>query len=801
MLKNYFKIALRNLWRKKVYATINILGLVLGMTCAFLLYLYIQDELSFDDYHKDKDSVYLIETKIKFGDRTFYSEILPGKLSKVLKNKSPEVIEAPRMYSTGGYVVNIGTKKYKQDEVYFTEPALFKTLTVSPVTGNVHTALVQPQSIVLTRSLSQKYFRGPKNALGKTLQIGAEGKSYLVKAVIEDIPKNSYFRPEMFISLSSLYKTKPKLFNSWKNYNFMMYVKLKPGTSPQKVEATLKNIYHTQINPKKSKGSEEVTMYLTSLTDLHLHSKTIRKSKTSILYTFSVIAVLILLIACANYMNLATARSIERAREVGIRKVVGSYRGQLIQQFLLESVMLSLLAFMISLSLIELLLPGFNQLTDKALVIGYTSKPEIVLSLLGIALFTGLLSGSYPALVLSGFKPYQVLKGRFSHSGQGSRLRKTLVVFQFSISTIMIIGTGVVYLQMRYVATKDLGFDKDQTMVLAFEGDDESKKYPVIAAELLKNPDIISVGGASFGINSGYNESSIYMPQADGGYKGFMTRNYVASKGFIKTLGLKILQGKSFEQLNSSQYGKQLVVNEAFVKKYGLKNPIGQRIGVEGKKGKPTKFANIVGVIADFHNQNLYRTIEPAVINLAEANSGELYFVYAKLRPQNMQKTVAYVKDTWNKLQPKYLYNGVFLDQRFERAYRKDQKRGQIFLMFSGLTVFIACMGLFGLASFTANQHSKEIGIRKVLGASVTQILTLLSGGFVRLVAISSLIAFPLAYYFMNQWLQNFAYHISIHWGIFVLAGMATLLISLLTVGVQSFKTAQVNPVDVLKDE
>jgi len=790
MFRNYLKIAIRNLWRKKIYTIINVLGLILGFTCAFLLYLYIHDELNFDNYHQDKENVYKIEAKENVNQS--YGVTMPGKLAEIIKEKCPQVVYVTRVYRSP-VTINIGTSKHNLSGAYLADPTLFRTLTFKPIVGNIHTALVQPRSVVLTKSLTYKFFRGPKNAIGKVLQIANSKKRYVVKAVIEDIPNNSHFRPSTLISMSSIYKTEASFFTSWGMGVFDIYLKLKKGVSSEKFEKTLTNVYR-----KYTKGTYNRTLYLTKLTDLHLRSKAIRKSKVSILYIFSVVAVFILLITIANYMNLTTAQSIERAREVGIRKVVGAYQRQLIQQFLLESVLLSLIAFLVSLSLVEAVLPWFNQLTDKVLFIGYTTKPILILSLLGIALLTGLLSGSYPALVLSGFRPAQVLKGRFSYTGKGQRLRKALIIFQFSISTIMIISTWIIHLQMRYVANKDLGFNKAQMMAIALPF--QNKNYSITASSLSKKTGIAAMGGATFGINGIVIMRKMYLPRNKEGFKLINIQGHMATSGIIRALGLKMLQGKSFEQLNTRQYGKQVIVNETFIKQYNIKKAIGKRIGIAGEKSKPTKFASIVGVVADFHNESLYETIKPMVIILVPPDN-DLFYAFVKLQPQNMSSTIDHIRNTWNKLWPENTFSGVFLDKRFTESYRKDQKQKQIFLIFSGLTIFIAFLGLFGLASFTVNQRNKEIGIRKVLGASIPQILTLVSGGFVRVVFVANLIAFPLAYYFVKQWLRNFAYRIHIPWWVFVLVGLLTLLITLIVVNIQSLRVARVNPVDVLKDE
>lgn len=807
MYKNYLKIALRNILRHKVYAGINILGLAIGMTCTILLYLYIQHEMSYDHYHKNSNRTYRIENELVFGDQSYKVPVLPARMAPHLQENYPEVELATRFRGIGNKVMRVGNRKFNEGDLYYADPNIFQIFTFKTIVGNIRQALIKPKSLVLNRSLATKLFNIPKRALGKALILD-DTVSYTVTAVIENVPSNSHFKPQALISMSTYQKTKPQAFTNWRSYGCNVFLRLKPNTSPESIEKHLGAIYQKYMVDKKEagKGKNKSKMSLIALKDIHLHTQMqsdyAEVGNLDILYIFSAIAVLILLIACANYMNLATARSIERAKEVGIRKVVGSHRRQLISQFLVEAVLMSLLAFVISLSLLELILPWFNQITDKPLKLGYTSQPQILLVFLGITLFTGLVSGSYPALVLANFKPYQVLKGRFSHSRNGNRLRQGLVVFQFSISITLIIATWVVHQQMQYVQNKDLGFDKAHTLSMRLNGQKTREKYPILKRELEKHPNVVVVSGATYRMGDGFSIDDMWLEQEGGGKVNASIKNYFVSQNYTQALGIKLTQGRSFDAARTTDYTQAVIVNETFVKKYGWKNPLGKRVSYDfDKNDKPKKVARVIGVIKDFHMFSLHKSISPMMLRLTPDKSGELGAMFIKLRPNGLSKTLKEVQAIWDNLQPNQPFVGDFIDHRFQQAYNDDQKRGQVFLSFSLIAIFIACLGLFGLASFTTRQRVKEIGIRKVLGASVPQILTLLSKNFVRLVLISSVIASPLAYYFMNKWLQGFVYRTHMPWEVFGFAAIVTMMIAVLTISFQSLRAARLNPAEVLKDE
>ena len=804
MLKNYLKIAVRNLLRNKIYSLINILGLAVGLTCFTLLYLFIQHEQSYDNYHRDKSQIYRIESEMKFGDKTYQLNILPAILGPALQKEYPDVVASAVISDIDQAIVKLGENKFYQNGAHYAEPSIFNLLTFKAIAGNTDRVLIKPNTTVIDRNLATKLFGSPKRALGQTFFLN-DSIRYTIEAVIENVPDNSHFKPQMLVSMSTYKKDNQEEYSHWANLGFTNFVKLRKGVTGEKMQASLNSIYEQRIKPMLSKGNT-IKMRLQPLEDIYLHSKLesdyAETGDAQIVYTFIIIAILILMIASANYMNLATAKSVERAKEVGIRKVVGAHRRQLIYQFLIESVLLSLIVFVISLCLVELLLPQFNLLTGKKLTINYTTEPQVILFLLGVTIITGLISGSYPSLVLSRFQPSKVLKGKFSHTRKGQVLRKGLVVFQFCISIVMVIGTGVVYRQMQFISKQNLGYDKDLMYNISFPDSESSKKFPVLRRQLLRNPSVKAVTGSMFGMDDGYSLSNMLIEQNNGSFNNTSVAYFFVANGYFKSLKMSIKQGRGFDVNNRADYTKAVIVNEAFVRKQGWKNPIGKIIGYElDKNERAVKKAQVIGVVADFHMESLYASISPLMMRFAPGDEGNIRSVFVKLDARDLKKSTAFVKQTWDKLQPQHPFQGQFLDQRAASAYKEDQKRGKIFMIFSCMAIFIACLGLFGLASFSTRQRVKEIGIRKVLGASVNQILTLLSKDFVRLVLISSLIAFPLAYYFMNQWLQNFAYRTRMPWEIFGLAAIVTLLIALLTISFQSLRAARLNLAEILKDE
>ena len=796
MWKNYLKISIRNLARKKLYSFINILGLSLGMACAILLFLYIQDELSYDRFYKKSKQIFQVESLIKIVDFEINGTSTPDPMAFTMVQDFPEVIQATKINESGSKLITYKNKKLYQDKLLKTDSTYFEVFDHTFLFGNPQTALQRPYSIVLTRSTALKVFGRLSLSMGKVLKLDNKD-NYTVTGIIEDVPKNTH---QPLSGLLSYNNYQPE----WDNFSASTYLLLKNPDKAKNLEKKFPAFEKKYFTEMTKEDGNSVKLSLRPLTDIHLYGADNgdKTSRVGTIWIFSAIAVFILLIACINYMNLATARSSARAKEIGIRKVIGSHRSQLIMQFLTESLLLSFFALFLSICLVELLMPFFNQVADKDLQLGYFTHPDIWFILFAIAVSVGIISGSYPAFLLSGFKPVLVLKGKFSHSKKGVYLRKSLVIVQFTISVMMITGTWVVYQQMTFMKNKDLGYNQNQVLAIRIQDDNLKKKIPVIKRELLKNPKIESVSAVAYAPGSGNTKSGYQIEDKDGKKKKIITNIYV-DHDYLDMMQIKLLQGRNFSRKMTSDTAKAILVNEKLVKEQGWKNPLNQQIGysMNEETQKPEKFAKVVGVFRDFHLSTLYQPIEPMILWLSPNHGERLQVLLIRMHTEDLTKTKTFIEKAWADFDKIYPMESYFLDQNFARHYRDEERRGQILLGFSILTILIACLGLFGLASFSVEQRTKEIGIRKVLGASAQNILKLISKEFIWLIGISVLIGCPFALYMMNRWLQDFAYKTQISPLIFIWITLLALLIALLTISFHAMRAIHINPVEVLKDE
>lgn len=813
MLKNYIKISLRNLSRHKIYTIINIAGLSIGMACALLLYLYIRDELSFDKYHEKADRIYRVSTFFGLdGQRPRYFSTSSEKLGPVLLRDYPEVDNMVRLFrGTAKKPLTYQDKKLYANSIHYADSTYFQVFSHKLIKGNPKTALVKPNSIVLNKTLAKKLFGRAGNAIGKVIKL-FDYQNNIVTGVMEDLPGNSHLKFPALVSYSTIYD--PKNTHGWGSANFYTYILLKPNTDIDLFQKKIQKVFDQYMATGFKPFNATAGFRVDPLTGIHLSTfpyeadNTIKGNKAYLLI-LGAIAVFILVIASINYMNLATARSTSRAKEVGIRKVVGSYRSQLIAQFLIESILLAFISLLLSISLAELSLPYFNQMADKNLTIHYFGSSSVIGSLVFIMILVGLFSGSYPAFFLSSFHPVRVLKGKYVSNRNATFLRKGLVIFQFSISIMMIIGTWIVYNQLQFIRNTDLGFTKDQVVVLrTFPDTTNIKRDLHIKEDLLQHPGIKNVAFTSNVPGRENNNSNAYpIEQANGQMKITIINSIMVDYAYLNMMGLKLKQGRYFSPQFKTDTSKAVVVNEMMVKKLGWKKALGKKLYLRNDSlGKVEKGyeAKVIGVIKDFHTTSLHKPIEPLLLKLMPPKKqGKLGQILIRINKKNTQKTLKYIKKIWYKHDKKYAYQSYFLSQNFNAQYKADERQGEIFMAFSGLTIFIACLGLLGLASFTAEQRVKEIGVRKVLGASIPGILRLMSFDFLRLVLWASLFGSIAGAFMMHQWLQNFAYHLPIytHWFVFILSALLALGIALLTVSVQVLKVSQVNPVEVLKDE
>ncbi len=806
MLKNYIKTAFRSLTKNKEFTAINVLGLALGLATCLLIVLYVVDELSYDRYNTKADRVYRVNEDLKLGNNNVLYAVCMPPLAQTLKNDFPEVEDAVRLKQSGGFHVQKGDESILEYGTVFADPSLFNVFTLPMIQGNPATALKEPNSVVLTESTAKKYFN-TTNAVGQTLKID-NNQLLNVTGVIKDIPKQSHFNFDFFVSMSTWPDSKS---NQWLRSDYNTYILFRKGTNTQAFEKKLPAFLY-----KYSNGEMQASLHLTMdafeksgsyfrlnlipLLDIHLHSN--RDSELShngtvqYVYIFSAIALFILVIACINFMNLSTARSANRAREVGVRKVLGSPRKYLIAQFLTESVLVTLAAAFIAFAAVILLLPLFNFVSGKQLMLNSQTLAWILPTLLVVVIVVGCLAGSYPALFLSAFKPINVLNGKIASGFKGGRLRSLLVVFQFSISIFLIIGTIVIYNQLNYIQTKDLGYKRDQVLIIdkAFELGNHAQTFKEQVKQL---PGVVNATLTGYLPTSQMRNSSIFFKDASADQKkAIFPQSWNVDVDYIATLGMKMVSGRNFSnQMPTDSAG--LIINETAAKFLGFKDPLNKTLfrNMDGNVNH-TKPYHIIGVVKDFNFSSLRENITPMVLLLNE----DMGYLSVKVKTSNLPALIDQMKSKWGSFTPVH-FQYSFMDQDFDAAYKAEQRTGTISMIFTALAIIIACLGLFGLAAYAAEQRTKEIGIRKILGASVSVIVKTLSIDFIRLVIISIVVATPIAWFLMNKWLQDFAYRINIQWWVLVLAGFAAVIIAIVTVSFQSIKAALANPVKSLRSE
>ena len=794
MLRNYFKIALRNFWRNKSFSAINILGLALGLTCSLLIFQWVRDELRIDHYHANGPHLYrIMERQFSDGKRTA-SPSTPWPISLEIPKKFPEIVYAAG-FSWPGSLTFDANNKISKENGNWAGADWFKMFSVPLLVGSPETALKSPTSLAISRKLAVNYFGSPEAAVGKSIRI--ENKDdYQVMAVFEDLPENSSDKYDFLLPWDDFERRNNGWANDWSNQGPRAFVQLRPDADVAAFETKLKPFLHNYNKgiDLKNLASFDIELFLQPFEEIYLNSEMtngeISGGRIEYVRLFSVVAVFLLLIACINFMNLSTARSAKRAKEVGIRKVVGAERSRLIGQFIGEAMLLTLIAVVVALALIAFLLPGFNQLTDKKIALPFT-EPSFGLTLLGIVAVTGILAGSYPALFLSSLQPVKILKGTLKFQPGATFFRQSLVVVQFVISMLLILGTVVVYRQVNYIQTKNLGFARENLIYIPLEGE-LPPKFTTLKQELTQMSGIAAVSRMS------EQPGGIYNGTSDANWTGkdptvkITFVNVSAGYDLAKSLKVKLLQGRDFSP-NFTTDSVSYIINEQAARRIGYKNPIDQPLTFWGKKGK------IIGLVQDFHFSSMHDPIQPLIIRFGEKD--DYGYLLVRTQPGQTKQALASLETICKQLNPKFPFNYTFADQEFQKLYRSEQVVGTLSTYFAVLAIFIACLGLFGLASFTAEQRTKEIGVRKVLGASVTSVVGLLAGNFLKLVVIAIVIASPIAWYVMNLWLQGFAYKIPIAWWMFALAGLLAVGIALLTVSFQSIKAALMNPVKSLRSE
>ena len=797
MFRNYLKIAFRNLWKNHVYSGINVFGLAVGLATCLLITLYVADELSYDRHHEQADRVYRVVHRAHWETGDLNVATTSAPYAPALKQSYPEIEQTVRILQEGGGTMLYGITKIDVDDILFADPGMFQVFSHPFLYGDPNTALSKPQSIVLTKDIATRLFGDVAKAVGKTV-LFENNFPNVVTGVIENVLPNSH------LAFSALRSMPANFSGGWQQFNLYTYLLLAKGTDPQKLEAKLPAFFEQYIKPEM--GNVTYKMSLQPLTSIHLHSNLDYEigpnGNQQTVMVFAIIASLILLLAGINYMNLATARSVIRLREVGVRKAVGSGRGQLAGLFLTETLLLTVVATIVGVMLTQLAMPYFGELTGKTLSIWRFGIGYSCLAISGFAFLVGLLSGSYPALFLSGSRTVAALRGQLGKQSGTVAFRKTLVTFQFVITIALIAASGIIYQQLRYALNKQLGFNKEQVLTFHLNNEATRTKVPAIKAQLLANPLIEGVSAASNPIGTNSLGGGGYYFEIDGkmAESTKIVKNFMVDGDFLKTMEIGLVQGRSFSDAIPADRYNALLVNETLVKELGWKDPIGKRVKFYSAQQKTLAERRVVGVIKDFHTHSLQHKIEPLALQMPP-DADEQDNLYVKIRAGETEKALAIIEKTYRQFEPGSVFSYQFLDQNFARQYAAEQKQSQLLLIFTALAIFIACLGLFGLATFTAEQRTKEIGVRKVLGASVGSIVALLSKDFLKLVLIAIVIASPLAWWVMNRWLQDFAYKIDIEWWVFALAGLLAVGIALLTVSFQSVKAALMNPVKSLRSE
>lgn len=806
MFKNYIVVAFRSLKKKAGYSLVNITGLSIGLACCLIILMYVKYELSYENFQNDIDNTYRLALNRVYPGRSVDFAVIPHSIGPQMLEDFPEVENITRLVPPfGTQVYRYEDKFFDEDRVVIADSNVFEIFTIPLIKGNPETALKEQNSIVITESTAKRYF-GSDDPLGKTLE--TNNQSFLITAVAEDYPKNSHLEFDILISSTGIPFLEPKNYTS---FVCQTYVQLVDGFNPKNVEekmpSFLKQYADGQLRATTGMSYDEYlaagngyNYSLQRFRDIHLHSDLQGEFKQNGNYTYVIIfisvAAFILLIACINFMNLSTARSTERAKEVGLRKVLGSIKEQLVIQFLTESALLAFISLFVAMGLVYLAFPYFSNMTAIDFGFHLIYDPLIIALIFLCTLIIGVLAGLYPAFVISGFMPAVVLKGRMQTSSKGVYLRNGLVIFQFAISIMLISCTLIVYDQMNFLLNKDLGFDKENMLIIE-NSNDIADKTKLFRDKLLKNPNIQKVGYSS-GL-PGRIYPGFVMQLPEGEKESYVARQLIIDENMIETLGLKVIAGRGFQkEFNDSL---SIILNQSAITKLGIENPIGKKVTHSNNDPTQNRTYTIIGVIEDYHFHTLHREIEPQAITHISGPFNFIQFTGVKLNGNNLGTTLAAIEQEWQSIAPNSPFKASFLDDQLSEYYEAEKRSGSIFTTFTSVAIIIACIGLFSLAAYIAGQKRKEIGVRKVMGASVFSIVLLLSKDFTKLILIAIILAVPISYLWMSDWLEGFAYRIDLGASSFILAGLLSLLIGWFTVSFQSIRAAIVNPTESLRNE
>ncbi len=800
MLRNYIKVIIRNVVKQKAYTFINIAGFAVGLATCILILLYVIHELSYDKFHSNADRIYRIGVEGNLsGENVKYPLSNLGTGPAMLKDYY-EVESFTRLYSMPRIPIKYGENNFFEERLAYVDPQFFEVFSYSLIQGNPKTALEAPYSIILTRDMAEKYF-GDDNPLGKQLKLNNR-YDYNVTGVIENFPENSHLKVDFICSIETFYVINDRDVEEWTNFNNYTYLLLRKNVSPEAFVSKFPAFIDNYLPGLKKLLGGELNYFIQPVTDIHLHSnlgyELPGNSDIAYVYIFSAIALFILLIACINFMNLATARSAGRAKEVGLRKVMGAEKQMLVKQFLVESMLTCVVSLIVAVGLIRLALPLFNSISGVKLKIPFGEIPWLIPAFIGFTLITGLLAGSYPAFFLSAFEPANVMRGTLKSGAGSNKFRSVLVVVQFVISIALLSGTGIMMSQLRFMKNKNLGFNKENVIVIPIMDQSIRESIREIKSEIRSRSDVIDVCAAS-DLPGSYPDYSAFVPE---GYTLEQTQLMHRINGdtdLITTLGMKIIAGRNFSIDFSTDPDEAIIINEAAAKKYGWDDPIGKKIGFfQSGDMKEIRYRNVIGVVQDFHVRSLHDKILPLLLTNEGDYLGE---IAVRVNMGHISDVLDFLREKWTKFDPNRPFDYYFLDRNFNQQYQSDESLQKIIGYFTLFAIFIACLGLYGMASFMAEQRFKEIGIRKTLGASVLNIIVLISKDVVKLIIIANIIALPIAYYVFRRWLESFAYHTQISALTFLVSAVLVFFIGYSTIAYQSIKAALLNPVDAIRAE
>lgn len=811
MFINYLKIAWRNLWKSKFFSFINVFGLALGLACFILIGMYVTDEISYDKHFAKADRIYRIDADINIGGTELVLAQSSDPMGATLQKDYPQVEDYVRLYSSGGpKLIKKGANYLEETAVTHADSTLLEVFDFKVIEGQNGMVLTEPNTVVITESAADRYFGSPQKAIGQTLETDDNGSTlYKVTSVVEDVPRNTHFHFDFFFSMNNIQYE----FGNYLSHNFQTYITLKPGVDYREFNKKFEEVIAKYIMPQaqhfiqvesieefRASGNKlEYTLF--PMRDIHLNSSKMAElesnSNVQYVYIFSAAALFILLIACVNFMNLSTARSEGRAKEVGVRKVLGTGKVSLIWQFLTESILLAFIAMALALLLVFLVLGWFNQISGKDIPFNYLWQPVNLLILFLLPVIVGGLAGIYPAFFLSSFKPITVLKGKLMSNGKENNLRSALVVFQFSTSIILIIGTIVIYNQLDFIRNSNVGFKKDQVVVVNLQGMRENQE-DAFKNEIEK---LSAVKSSSFAGylpvgNSSRSDTTVSMDPVMTQSNSMNTQIWRIDYDYIPTMGMELLKGRNFDPSFGSD-STSVIINEATAKVLGYEDPIGKNVYATYRGEDDPAPYQIIGVVKNFNYESLRKNVSPLIFRLG-FNKWKVAF---KVAGTDVQPVLSTIENTFKKMAPGMPYQYEFLDESFDNMYRAEQRVGKVALSFSILAILIACLGLFGLATFIAEKRTKEIGIRKVLGASVSNIVTMLSKDFLKLVFIAFIIAIPIAWYAMQKWLEDFAFKISIKPWVFIITGLVAAIIAIATISFRAIRAALANPSKSLRTE